>query len=70
MLKATHTRHAPWTLVDFNDQHRGRLTVIRDLLDRLPEFRVDAPDVEFKPLGHEPHQEKFGDMKPIKSLDD
>jgi polyphosphate kinase 2 (PPK2 family) len=20
MLKATHTRHAPWTLVDFNDQ--------------------------------------------------
>jgi polyphosphate kinase 2 (PPK2 family) len=29
MLKATHTRHAPWTLVDFNDQRRGRLTLIR-----------------------------------------
>ena len=70
MLKATHTRHAPWTLVDFNDQHRGRLTVIRDLLDRLPEFRVDAPDVAFTPLGHEPHQEKFGDLKPIKSVGD
>ena len=26
MLKATHTTHAPWTLVDFNDQKRGRLT--------------------------------------------
>ena len=34
MLKATHTDHAPWTLVDFNDQKRGRLTLIRDLLDR------------------------------------
>lgn len=68
MLKATHTKHAPWTLVDFNDQHRGRLTVIRDFLDRLPEFRVDAPNVEFTPLGHEPHQEKFGEMKPIKSF--
>jgi hypothetical protein len=26
MLEATHTRHAPWTLVDFNDQRRiGRI---------------------------------------------
>lgn len=30
MLKATHTDWAPWTLVDFNDQKRGRLTLIRD----------------------------------------
>ena len=37
MLAATHTEHAPWTLVDFNDQKRGRLTLIRDLLDRLPD---------------------------------
>jgi polyphosphate kinase 2 len=66
MLKATHTKQAPWTLVDFNDQHRGRLTVIRDLLDRLPEFRVDPPEVEFEPLGHQPHEEKFGELKPIK----
>ena len=32
--------HAPWTLVDFNDQKRGRLTLIRDLLDRLPDTQV------------------------------
>ena len=37
MLKATNTKWAPWTLVDFNDQKRGRLTLVRDLLDRLPE---------------------------------
>ena len=23
MLAATHTAHAPWTLIDFNDQRRG-----------------------------------------------
>ncbi|MDO8377300.1 MAG: polyphosphate kinase 2, partial [Aquabacterium sp.] len=40
MLKATHTAHAPWTLVDFNDQKRGRLTLLRDLLDRLPDTKV------------------------------
>jgi polyphosphate kinase len=69
MLKATHSRHAPWTLVDFNDQHRGRLTLIRDFLDRLPDFRVDAPNVDYPPLGHKPHDEKFGQVKPIKSFE-
>jgi hypothetical protein len=29
----------PWTLVDFNDQRLGRLTLLRDLLDRLPDTR-------------------------------
>ena len=27
MLEATHTPHAPWTLIDFNDQALGRLTL-------------------------------------------
>lgn len=65
MLAATHTRHAPWTLVDFNDQRRGRLTVIRDLLHRLPDTRIEAPEIEFPPLGHEPEQEEFGELRPI-----
>ncbi|MGC4028678.1 MAG: polyphosphate kinase 2 [Steroidobacteraceae bacterium] len=65
MLKATHNKHAPWTLVDFNDQHSGRLTVIRNLLDRLPEFQVDAPEVVFEPLERGVRKEKFGKLKPI-----
>ena len=65
MLKATHTRHTPWTLIDFNDQKRDRLTLIRDLLDRLPDIRVDAPVIEWKALGHAPDKEKFGVIKPI-----
>ena len=65
MLKATHTKHAPWTLVDFNDQKRGRLTLLRDLLDRLPDTRVDAAELVLKPLGHDPLTESFGALKPI-----
>ena len=65
MLKASDTRHAPWTLVDFNDQRRGRLTLIRDLLDRLPDTSCPATKVDWPPLGHPPLTEHFGVRKPI-----
>lgn len=65
MLKATHTRHAPWTLVDFNDQKRGRLTLLRDLLDCLPDTRMDAPALAFPPLAGKPAKERYGVLKPI-----
>ena len=65
MLKATHTRHAPWSLVDFNDQKRGRLALIRDLLDRLPDTAIDAPKIEFPNLVGKPARERYGVLKPI-----
>ncbi|MFC3715058.1 polyphosphate kinase 2 [Luteimonas soli] len=65
MLKATHTKHAPWTLVDFNDQKRGRLTLIRDLLDRLPDTKVPPAEVEFPPLKGQALKERYGVLKPI-----
>ncbi|MBV7265362.1 polyphosphate kinase 2 [Erythrobacter ani] len=65
MLRTTHTRHAPWTLVDFNDQKRGRLTLIRDLLDRLPDTRCEPPEIDFPELGREPEPESFTVLKPI-----
>jgi polyphosphate kinase 2 len=65
MLEATHTAHAPWTLVDFNDQRRGRLTVIRDLLDRLPDTRIDDPPPDLPPLAGKPLKERYGTLKPI-----
>ena len=65
MLKATHTEFAPWTLVDFNDQKRGRLTLVRDLLDRLPDMHVEPEPLEFPELGREPAQESYGALKPI-----
>ena len=69
MLKATHSKHAPWTLVDFNDQKRGRLTLIRDLLDRLPDTEIKPEPVDFPPLEGKLQKEKFGEVKPIVSFD-
>ena len=65
MLAATHTEWAPWTLVDFNDQSVGRLTVLRDLLDRLPDTQLPPPDLDWPDLSHEPRKEKYGVLEPI-----
>ena len=66
MLEATHTKHAPWTLVDFNDQRRGRLALIRHLIDALPEHNVPSAPIEFTPLAGAPLKERFkGPLKPI-----
>ena len=69
MLEATHTKHAPWTLVDFNDQRRGRLTLIRDLLDRLPDTHVPAPDIDLPPLPGKPKRERYGKLKPLEPFE-
>jgi polyphosphate kinase 2 len=66
MLEATHTKHAPWTLVDFDDQRLGRLTLIRDLLDRIPDTDVPEAPVDYPALPHAPHREHFGGpLRPI-----
>ncbi len=67
MLKATHYDHAPWTLVDFNDQKRGRLTLIRDLLDRLPDTHVEPPVIEFPDMEGKMRKETYSVLKPIKN---
>ncbi len=69
MLKATHTKHAPWTLVDFNDQRRGRLTLVRDLLSRIPDTHEAPEAIDFPELGKKPVKEKYGVLKPIKDFE-
>ena len=70
MLRATHTPHAPWTLVDFNDQRRGRITLIRHLLDQLPDHDVPPAEIDFPPLDHAPLRERFGTaLKPLAPAD-
>src|SRR3546814_5954126 len=69
MLKATHTKHSPWTLVDFNDQKRGRRTLIRDLLDRLPDTKVPPARVQLPSLDGKPLKERYGVLKPIPPLE-
>jgi polyphosphate kinase 2 len=66
MLKATHTRSAPWALVDFNDQKRGRLTLIRHLLDALPDTQAPESPIALPSLKHKPEREHFdGPLKPL-----
>ena len=69
MFRATHTRHAPWTVVSFNDQRAGRLTLIRHLLDRVPDRRVRETPTRLPPLRRRPAKERFtGPVKPIPSI--
>ena len=66
MLKATHRPEAPWTLVDFNDQRRGRLALICHLLAHLPDTTVLPAPLVLPPLGGAPLKERFSKgFKPI-----
>ena len=66
MFAATHTKTAPWTLVEFNDQRRGRLNLIRDLLDRIPDTRVPPTKLDFPKLKGKLGREQYHVVKPIK----
>jgi polyphosphate kinase len=50
MIAATHTRWAPWSVANFNDQKRGRLDLIAHLLARLPERVEPAKPLKLSPL--------------------
>jgi polyphosphate kinase 2 len=65
MLSATHTDFSPWTLVDFNDQRMGRLTLLRDLLDRVPDTELPLADITWPPLKGPPSKERYGVLQPI-----
>jgi hypothetical protein len=69
MLKATHTEWAPWVLVDFNDQPVGRLTLLRDFLDRLPDTELPTPEIPWPDLPHPPSEERFEVIRPIPNFD-
>jgi polyphosphate kinase 2 len=65
MLSATHTDFAPWTLVDFNDQPLGRLTLLRDLLDRVPDTELPLAEIPWPPLAEAPGKERYGVLQPL-----
>ena len=68
MLEATHTKHAPWTLVDFNSQKLGRLNLIRHFIANFPDDSVKVITPEWKPLSGKPRKEQYRvPPKPIKA---
>ena len=69
MFRATHKRRAPWTVVDFNDQRIGRLTLIRHLLDQVPDRKVKEKPTQLPKLRKKLATERFtGRVKPIPPL--
>lgn len=50
MFLHTHTAQAPWYLVDMNDQKRGRLNMVRHLLDHLPDHAIQPEAITLEPL--------------------
>jgi len=70
MLAATHTAHAPWTLVDFNDQRRGRLTMIRHWLGSLPWQAPDDRALKLPKLSGKPLPERYAALPPIADTSD
>jgi polyphosphate kinase 2 len=65
MLAATNSEWAPWRIVDFNDQKRGRLTLIADLLERLPDTSVPPAEIDFAPIPGKPLKEVFPTLQPL-----
>ena len=45
MLASTHTGHAPWTVVRTNDKRRGRINLIRHMLQNLPYEGKDEKEI-------------------------
>ena len=67
MFKATHTKHAPWHVIEFDDQRRGRLNLIRHLLDLVPDCTLPDEPLELPELGSKPLKERYhGPVKPLK----
>ena len=65
MFQATHSKHAPWFVVNFNDQRRGRLNLIRHLLKQIPDRKVPPDTLTLQPLAGKPAKERFRVIKPI-----
>ncbi|MDR3387022.1 MAG: polyphosphate kinase 2 [Rudaea sp.] len=61
MLRHTNTSHAPWYVANFNDQQRGRLNVIRHLLDHLPNRKIAVKPLKLSRLKGDPGVEELQD---------
>ena len=62
MIERTHADHAPWFVADFNNQKRGRINLIRHLLQQvaLPDVAVAA--VKLPKLKGKPKAEQIGEQ--------
>jgi polyphosphate kinase len=62
MIERTHSAHAPWFVVDFNDQKKGRVNLIRHLLQQIPLSDKPIPEVKLPKLKGKPKAEHVTDQ--------
>jgi polyphosphate kinase len=58
LIERTHSATAPWYMVDFNDQKRGRINLIRHLLGQIPRHEESIPALKLPRLKGKPKLEK------------
>ena len=63
MFQATDTKWAPWHLVDFNDQRRGRLNLIHHFLAQIPYKKAKREKVV---LPKRNRKGAYDDLAPLK----
>ncbi len=61
MIEHTHRESAPWFVVDYNDQKRGRINLIRHLLDHVALHEEPIPGIKLPRLKGKPKIEKVTD---------
>lgn len=57
MIERTHRANAPWYVVDFNDQKRGRVNLIKHLLEQVPRHHAELPTIKLDKLKGKPKRE-------------
>jgi polyphosphate kinase 2 len=62
MIERTHAEHAPWFVADFNNQKRGRINLIRHLLQQVPLPDAAVAAVKLPKLKGKPKAEQIGEQ--------
>jgi polyphosphate kinase 2 len=65
MLKASHSKHAPWHIIRSDDKRRARLNCISHLLETIPYKRVKAERVK---LPSRSEKGRYNDQASIKGM--
>lgn len=58
MIERTHRDNAPWFVVDYNNQKRGRINLMRHLLEQVPLHDEPVPKVKLPKLEGKPKTEQ------------
>ncbi|MFA6230142.1 MAG: polyphosphate kinase 2 [Rhodanobacter sp.] len=61
MIERTQRENAPWFVVDFNDQKRGRINLIRHLLDQIQLHEKPITKIKLPKLKSKPRREQVTD---------